>query len=447
MGNSQNKFKDMSLSQRIDSIATGYILTTNFQDYKNLAKDDYCNKIVIITSKILDKNLSYVEAEVMNNRLKYGVDIHKLDLLQNGNNIKVDFLNKGNLDSLDEQNPVIKKSMCESIAKYYVLIAHLFSAIVTIVRPDNTQNGLGTSISNIGTSTSNIGTSQGLGTSTSNIGPSQGLGSSQGLGVGPNNKDMNTYSEELRKKYNLLGGVDTKQLPITFCNRRINALGYKSNIPSMESIKLDVCSMNESNKSNSISDETGFSELNKLYNDDYDPSVGEFTKRTEKMQGKYIKDLKTFYKHFTGKSFDEDYIKDFSDIPLRDYKYCSKEGGVYNITYNKDNDSSDLFKEYADHLNNMLKSTKDKQDKLNYILEDIFVYKDEQVIINPELTEAKLDEYIEEVRNIIVDLYISCDNDFLKGLEIFEKIANEQIIKTNKSRKENVEVQIESLLA
>ena len=57
MGNAQNKgdgsTTDKSLTSIIDFIATDYILTQNFTDMYNLTDEKYCDKLLILTSKII----------------------------------------------------------------------------------------------------------------------------------------------------------------------------------------------------------------------------------------------------------------------------------------------------------------------------------------------------------------------------------------------------------
>ena len=59
MGNIQNTGevnKDTkSLTTIVDFIATDYILTQNFTDMYNLTDPAYCDKLLILTSKIIKK--------------------------------------------------------------------------------------------------------------------------------------------------------------------------------------------------------------------------------------------------------------------------------------------------------------------------------------------------------------------------------------------------------
>ena len=47
--------------------------------------------------------------------------------------------------------------------------------------------------------------------------------------------------------------------------------------------------------------------------------------------------------------------------------------------------------------------------------------------IKPNLTIQKLDEITKETRDIILELYLDCEKDFQKGLQIFESIVKKRM--------------------
>ena len=60
MGNnlSTRKKENASLSTIMNKIAAKYILTSNFQDLQNLKDPQYCNKIAVLTTDIINKHLT-----------------------------------------------------------------------------------------------------------------------------------------------------------------------------------------------------------------------------------------------------------------------------------------------------------------------------------------------------------------------------------------------------
>ena len=174
----------------------------------------------------------------------------------------------------------------------------------------------------------------------------------------------------------------------------------------------------------------------------------------------YLQDVHTFYKVFTGNDVVPEGIQTFSNIPLKDFqnqKLCAKvDSNRFNTltqnekTYNKiwkqqhGPSQNDIFKTYAAHLSEMMRNAKSYEKKLKDILGEIFVYwvdekNDKKTLtINPELNMSNLDKLIVKSRNIIVELYISCEKNFKKGLGLFEAIAKQKIFETRKRKDEHL---------
>ena len=121
--------ENMKIENVIDYVATKYITQSDFNELQNLHKAEYCNKLVVLTSKIIGQFLNETDVEYLNQRTQDGLEINKM------NNEKVLYLAKGHMDKLDISNSIKKKRMCIGIAKYYVKIAHLFAAIAMTINP------------------------------------------------------------------------------------------------------------------------------------------------------------------------------------------------------------------------------------------------------------------------------------------------------------------------
>jgi len=80
MGNaaSSEKKDKTRLPGIIDTIASHYILTQDFEDMTKLENKDYCNKLVILTSNIISDRLSDLEIEYLNQRTKAGMVIDEM---------------------------------------------------------------------------------------------------------------------------------------------------------------------------------------------------------------------------------------------------------------------------------------------------------------------------------------------------------------------------------
>ena len=157
----------------------------------------------------------------------------------------------------------------------------------------------------------------------------------------------------------------------------------------------------------------------------------------------YNNDLLQFYAGFTGASEipigsdGKPTIKRFKDIHISSWKDqpdC-KEGGKYNDKYiiSKTDDKYYLFKDYGKHIKDMIRRTNEKRDKLVEILSKLFLTttsddsaKKKSVVIQPNLNENALKMYIDETRVLIIELYIMCEKDFKKGVDLLNAIVDEK---------------------
>ena len=210
-------------------------------------------------------------------------------------------------------------------------------------------------------------------------------------------------------------------------------------------IKPNFCKMDldiTTNKTKTLESEPGIPELSKLYYDKYDFDQGGFVGMSDSMRKVYEKDVATFYKIFTGKNTVPDTVKTFSDIPLTAYHTQVDCGpnGMFNATFKGNTSKDRLFKIYAEHIQQMMKTTEENQNKLLDQIDKLFVFnenpvsKEREVTIKPNMSDMELQQIVEDTRNIIINLDIKCEQDFLEGLEIFEAIVEKQIMDTAVTR-------------
>ena len=99
----------------------------------------------------------------------------------------------------------------------------------------------------------------------------------------------------------------------------------------------------------------------------------------------------------------------------------------------------------------MINKTNINQNKLILSLDKIFAFSinpqtnKKEITINPKLTENLLDEISDETRKLVVELYTTCEEDFIKGLELFEAIVQTKIMDVSQNQIKNLEKTIESV--
>lgn len=466
--NEIDNIENLKLPNLLDHIASSYITTQKFTDLEKLYEKEYCDKLIILTSKIIDKYFNNLEIDYLDQRTKNGVEINKMTRQ------KIIYMTDDDLNSLKKITPLKKKRMCMGISKFYIKIAHIFAAITKTINPSfSYTNNLGkkeiVSLMEKHKIPKNIKTKitkcnlcsrriHALMTRQNN---------QNGIVIKPKNCNMN---KKYMKKNAFIsgGGEDASEppsLPIEMQTPKVD------NKPPV----ADTLNLNNGNNdiltSKSLFDEPGIPELENLYYDVFDFNKGIYNSMSDNNKNDYNNDLLLFYKTLTGKNTipiikDQNgnnvpSIKKFSDIKLTDfhnqilclekndekYNNLTEEQKQLNNLWKKSHgpSKSKLFVEYAEHLANMIKKTKESEKQLINILEEIFVYwidpkvKKKTLTINPKLNIDKLEEIIKKTRNIIMKLYIECEKDFQKGLNIFEAIIKKKILELYKNRTKNLE--------
>ena len=132
--NDTTKLKPASVKQIIDYIATYYILTMDFQSLRKLYDIEYCDKLVILTSDIIERYFTDIQITYLAENIKTGKEKSE-EKSEEIEKDKMIFFNKDDISKLDIKNPVKKRRVCIGIAKYYIKIAHIFATILTTINP------------------------------------------------------------------------------------------------------------------------------------------------------------------------------------------------------------------------------------------------------------------------------------------------------------------------
>jgi len=418
-GTSTNDIKQIPLEETIDYIATHYILTSDFQSLRKLNEKTYCEKMIVLTSDIINKKFSDLEVDKILNRIENGSspkDIERENIV---------FFNKSQLHNAIEEGNDTKELKCNQIAKFYIKIAHLFASIVMTINPEYTHTDF--------------------------------------FG------NVKTYKLFEKDKIPSSGHFEVSK--INLCGERVDILSNElvsTHSESTESEEVNVnvapkkiCSMNlnKKGKVKTLDEEIGIPELMELYYDDgYDYKSGKFNRMSEQTEKEFKNDLKNFYINFTGESNVPESVTKFSDIKLKDYgkeKICKIVSNDSESSFSDDkkyiefSTKDTLYVKYAENLKKMIDSVNKKQQQLGSIIDKVFVYVydsnqsspkgDEVIRVNPDLTELSLQDLVVECRNYIKDLYLTCEKDFTEGIKIYEAIVESKILNTTIKQIDNLE--------
>uniref|UniRef100_A0A6C0JJJ0 Uncharacterized protein n=1 Tax=viral metagenome TaxID=1070528 RepID=A0A6C0JJJ0_9ZZZZ len=370
--NEQNNME--SLASQIDDIAVHYILTQNTIDLLRLSDKEYYDNLIILTSSVIEKKLNNLELGFLDQRI-----IGKKKIIDS-------------IDIIPASNK-LKDKVIFNISKFYIKIIMIYSAIATTIDPQYSYED------------------------------ESGAKKSFYL------KDIDAYKNIPKNVRPVLIQLSN---PMNLCRKRLSILKNKldDNVDG-EYVKINpgekLCSMSTTNV---LTDEVGIKELDLLYYDIFDYETKTWNKRSKKMKQKYHKDLTLFYQIFTGKKDKPSSIKSFHDIELLDMttlSSCNDSRFSQDILILK---SNELIKEYIQKINLIENYTKNYRNKLISLLKELFVVKikdnETQYSINPELTLDHVLFIEAETRDIILNLYTTCEKYFIQALIIFEKIYDEQ---------------------
>jgi hypothetical protein len=428
INSSPNKIDTKNIGELVDYIATHYILTMDFQGLTKLFDKEYCDNLVIITSEVIEKQLTNMEIVYLAERIKSGQvkasdkesDEEETDELEKD---KFMFFEKNKLDNLDIQNHVKKRHVCLGIAKFYIKVAHLFAGIVKTINPLYTYK---------------------------------------------DTKTNTTKQATLAEKDTIPKDAHIEVLNYNLCNNLVNALVNNNDYSDVRdyndiTINPNVCSVNvnEKGETKSLTEEIGIPELEALYlDDDYDFEKGVFKGMTKATQEMYNGDLEQFYTFFTGNNSMPENIRRFSDIKLKDYHNsfeCRGNGlvqGQIPLFYTpvRGKLSDDLFSKYATNLKSMIENANKNQNELTDTLDALFTYSidpktnEKNIRVNPELTDELLQNMIVKTRAIIVKLYLTCERDFDEAVKIYQAILKKKLLETTENQIKGMDKLTENLI-
>lgn len=453
------KNKKFKLPNTLHYIAAKYITQLNFKDMENLHKPEYCDKMIILTSKILQKHLNIMEINYLDLSIR-GSDPNQFTENMKGDNIA--YLAKDNMNSIDVSSKRRKQRICNGIAKFYIKIAHVYAAINKACNPhleyiDYAGNKQSIPVMKKHTIPKGVkSTLTKLNFCTKRINALKPVQNTQNrIVVKGKNCNMN------KKMVPIIGGAnepvqmsyEQNRDPRNFPQDPIGQEPTGWSVPDRTTIETPVEVSEEFEDTMNLSDEIGIPELEKLYYDVFDFKTGEFYEMSKKSKQQYLKDLSTFYNTLNQTKKMPENIKRFSQIKLKDFhnqELCKDPNSPW-VKSQTAKASNKLFQSYAKHVSDMIKKNEENEKHLLNIIEQLFSFwvdpktHEKKITLNPKLNIHSLDKLIQPTREKIIKLYIDCEKDFQKGLNILEAIVKDRLIKAAQLKIENFENKAEEL--
>lgn len=405
----------------IDKIATDYILSMNFQDMKNMNTEAGCSKMVLIVENILKKNTTEIELSSMD-KTKQGM--FSLSAPPSGNT-SIFVFPEGDEEEkkiMDISDAKKKLLICRNIAKFYVRIAHVFAAIIMTVNPKYEYR-------------------YGEETKTVSI------------------IDKKDIPEEALASANVV-------LEKNYCSERETLLTRKSRLDDNNNISITIpyCNLNE--EIEPLGQSTGIKELEELFKDNYDPSSGIFTMSTES-EKQYKKVVQQFYSAMHSVGSAPNTFTDFKSPKYNEERGCSEtalqkaiailddeeEKNEYDSNVNtiEEDEVEPPFKEtyigtnsglYKEFKNNILLMKQNTSKNTGLVFENLgklFDLGADPITIHPNINPKTIEPLIVDTREKIAKLYLECEINFQKGLEIFRNIVYQNLAEQTKKEISSLE--------
>ena len=134
----ENLESTKEIVEKVNEVAANYITNLSIPDMEALLDEEYCKKVEVITSKVFLDRVKMHEVDVLIQKTSKGEKINQKET----NDVAI-VVHKDN-EHMKQREKFLKKQYCQSIAKFYIKIAHLYAAVVKTIDPqfDNGNNDL-----------------------------------------------------------------------------------------------------------------------------------------------------------------------------------------------------------------------------------------------------------------------------------------------------------------
>jgi hypothetical protein len=470
MGNSASSSEstedDQSFAGKVRIVATQFILTQDYKSMRDMASNpSYCNQILQLAQKLIKQNMTAEQLKAFAQQLRGGPSVAAA----------------ASGAEAAAQQPPQQQADCAIIAEYFTLVAHLFAAIMTTVNPVfYYKNKKGQR------QTQTLQTKQYL--------PDYGQYGQYGQ----------QQPEKSQATYVVEGSFCTRRIDALTSDNFSKT--HDKNVDDVDKIIDDmvltpqlVCNqIEEEQRKDRFNSEIGLAELDKLYDYD-DPATTNMSRgqdqwiQEEQQQIKKetkLADLGRFYQAVMGETDSivlPSGVRKFADIDLtaslrvKSWKkdMCDNtigKGTIITAT-NANAETRNLFEQYGAHVRNMMNFNESQKELLLKQLNELFTIQDgnntpqmtaasapvqEQqqaqqqqqqdqapkkvVTMNEGITLENVKAMIVTTRNIILNLYITCESSFLDGLELYEAIIEQRVLNKTTEDDNGLETLIHKIL-
>ena len=414
----------------LNKIALNYIIHSNLD---KLDQTEHCNDLIILTSGIIDKAFNAQEVEYIYQHTQSGkvVDKKKKELLM--------YFNKNTMDNFKKYDAASRKpNMCNSIAKYYIKIAHVLEAISSALDYQSSICHKRLNSIKIKEQEDNIADI------TANFDSVYTPSTKQPLqknieSIAAKQEDMPMQEANHEVKSEVKSEVKPEVKPEVKSEVKPEAKTEAKTEDMHRSLRNIPVQVQDggNNKSIKLLDEISISNLDRLYNfnEDYnytDTEKKELSEYGKQLRELYKADLLTFYKAYVNKNVSKlpDNITTFADIEMTSpntENYSKKVNNSGNTLGELSNKLKEMQEKMLNNelrlMNELLKivtyepiSRKTKEGK---VTQKRFI--ELKTTLNDEILTKKI---IPKLRKILTELYTTCQIDYSEILKIFDSVKH-----------------------
>jgi hypothetical protein len=388
-----NANANVDIVNKINKIATEYIVQQNYSDMKRLLDKNKYDEMVDLVTIVLSKNIKTSDIEILVNHL-YSTNVER--------NIQME------IQERQIQETHLKK--CKKIALFYLKVAHLFDSIMMCISPYIMSSSNILSFDNT-TQNMNMCTRRLNALIDANI----NLGKQNEINMKSPSCHMYADPHSLMEEEGIPELEKLYYDMYDFDSRSFAKMSEKMRREYEMDVELFYNAFQGNKQSSSDSSKQSSSDSSKQSSSDSSKQSSSDSSKQSSSNVKRFSDIK------------------MSDIITKDYnKDCnSTDEYVYvnNRTKPYRQEKERLFKKYTDNIKTMTAFIHKSEKELLYILNNVFV-KDERINaynLHENIHLYTIDKLSDDARRIIVDFYSKCEEFYVEGVQIYEAIVQNQI--------------------
>tara|TARA_B110001450_G_C17666806_1_gene499950 strand:- start:303 stop:2285 length:1983 start_codon:yes stop_codon:yes gene_type:complete len=388
-----NKTMNLEMVKELDKIASDYIHTLSLDDLKNLAEGNtqYCKELIIVSSKLLNEKYNNIQIKGIFDT-KYDETTQRVE--KDGDDKYFYSYKKENIEFDKEE----RKKLCTKIGKYYVRVAHIFAAIVKALHPMYKSS----------------------------------TGELESYITRRNRKDTSTdlyykgiCEKRMKDLYTPIDGIEDSLSEISSNDGKVKI--KKENICSKENSfniygKSELSKLKYLYESDKDFKESAIDKLDEIHNKSLSLDYNKST--SSKAIESFLSSSKNKYNSIGGDGelkFNFSGMNTDKEVHPKD-TLCKKLANVQDDSVQIKQDNK-FYLDYKEHIQVMLEHMKKHKKSLIEILNtELFEKKDDVFLVKSGLTIKKLNALTEYVRKVIVNMYLTCEEDYLIGLKLLERI-------------------------